>query len=254
MNFSLSQQLVEACEKGDCEAVRELLAQGAKCNSATLGGALPLLRVAARNHARCFAALLEHGVHVNKSNQSTGLAALHWASRTGSVDMVRALLAADANVRATDRRGFTALHFAAYEGKTKCLRALIECGVDVDIDARQDDGDTPLHFAALRGTRRCALALLKAGATADARNRYAKTPLDYAVRTHNNELAWLLDVGMYRRFTLSLTLQQRCFMIARRQHDADALAQMLPPIVVDNLLHWFDALSYPSKTNKIRFD
>jgi len=71
----------------------------------------------------------------------------------------------------------TALNDAAQKGDTVVIRAFIAAGANVNFT---EGGATPLHHAARRGHTDIAKALIAAGADPNAQNRYKRTPLHYA--------------------------------------------------------------------------
>ena len=71
--------------------------------------------------------------------------ALHDAVRGGDAEQVRELLAAGADVNATDDDGYTPLHRAVLYKAPDIARLLIEAGADVN--ATDDDGSPPLFYA-----------------------------------------------------------------------------------------------------------
>jgi ankyrin repeat protein len=115
---------------------------------------------------------------------------LHVACLYGHADLVRSLLSADANVRATDKENGTPLHDACAGGYVDIvdaiLRRLKETAEDEEsfasaVNARDGDGETPLHLAT-RGDHApvCAL-LLSQGADASVKSEAGLTARDYAV-------------------------------------------------------------------------
>src|SRR4051812_37781891 len=92
-------------------------------------------------------ALIAGGEDVNAA-QGDGMTALHWAARRGEIDMVRMLLAAGANVRATTRLGnYTPLILASEGGHGAAIEALVAAGAH----AQQT---TPARVAPLALARR----------------------------------------------------------------------------------------------------
>ncbi len=125
--------------------------------------------------------------------------ALHHAS---NAELVRRLLAAGANINATDAMGETPLHWACAYNDVELVRLLLSLGADphanrglngqtpvcrcsnaeivhllkaagADLNAPDVDGDRPLHYADLDLTR----ALLAEGADVNGRNAHEQTPL-----------------------------------------------------------------------------
>ena len=93
---------------------------------------------------------------------------LMWASYRGHAGIVKALLAAGADVNAASNYGRMALIIACKEGHLEAARVLVASGANVN--AVNQDGDTPLNCARGRNGRRAnptiEALLLAAGATA----------------------------------------------------------------------------------------
>jgi ankyrin repeat protein len=138
--------VADAAQKGDLEAVRSLLKDGADVNAA----------------------------------QGDGMTALHWAARAGEVEMASVLLYAGANPHATTRLGaYTPLILAAQLGHGPVIGTLLEAGADPA--ARTTTGATALHLAAASGQVEAITRLIDAGAEIDAREEAAgQTPLMFA--------------------------------------------------------------------------
>lgn len=81
------------------------------------------------------------------------------AARTGGVANVEALIAAGADLSATNRMGKTALHLAAEAagGTPETMTTLIEAGADVN--AKDNRQLTPLDLARKRTDRRAAAVI-----------------------------------------------------------------------------------------------
>jgi ankyrin repeat protein len=109
---------------------------------------------------------------------------------------VRKFLAAGVDVSAADAEGVTALHFAAMRGSVEFVKALLAAGASPNAKAT-DEGVTPLHVAAKRAPAGVIEALLAAGATLDAADDRGRTPLMWAaVRSDQADVvAALLRAG-----------------------------------------------------------
>lgn len=140
--------VADAAMRGDVEAVRSLLAQGADVNQA----------------------------------QGDGMTALHWAARSRNASLTRFLLGAGADVGAGTRIGrYTPLHLAAQAGAGEVAELLLAAGADPSAATEGTGGAQPLHFAARAGDRRTVEALLAAGADPDAaETAWGQTPLIFA--------------------------------------------------------------------------
>ena len=104
-----------------------------------------------------------------EARDSAGSTPLMWASYRGHAGIVKALLAAGADVNAAKNNGWTALIYACFYGRLESARLLV--AAKALVNARTTDGDTPLNIARGHGGGRANPAiealLLAAGATAD---------------------------------------------------------------------------------------
>lgn len=114
-----------------------------------------------------------------------GRVALHYAALDGTADEVRGLLAADADVSATDKQGVTALHVACQQNRAEVAELLLEAGAP--IDARDHWGNTPLWRAVFNanGDPRIVRMLVRAGADPDIENASGRTPRQLATTISN---------------------------------------------------------------------
>lgn len=78
-------------------------------------------------------------------------------------------------VKAANNKGVTALHHAATADSVELVRALVEAGAEVNAVS---EAGTPLHFAAGAGAERAAVALVEAGADVNAQGRDVRTGRD----------------------------------------------------------------------------
>ena len=204
-NFRTAALLLAAAD-GDAQGVRALLSAGAdsrraaSCLHAALcGGELASARVVE---------VLAKGADANGATAVTavdgatavgGETSLHFAARTGSTGVTKALLdAAPIDVDAVDVAGRTPLHVAATHGHAVVVDALLAAGADPNIKEK-NGGRTAMHCAARAGHLDCVRALgadRERGCDVNARDDHWGTPLHAAVgEGHVAIVDWLLDAG-----------------------------------------------------------
>ncbi|CAG8083174.1 unnamed protein product [Penicillium olsonii] len=167
--------LIQCIARVDLAGVRILLENGANANGGdkTLGPK-PLFAALDIGNVDTLELILQYGASPH-SFDSRGISAMWWASRSGDVKIVDALLRHGAPVNSID---YTLLMFAASEGQLDMLTFLIEKGAD--IDARDREGHTALMHAAL-GAKLSALEILvQRGANVHLQNNQGLTALDLA--------------------------------------------------------------------------
>ncbi len=185
--------LALAAAKGHVDVVTLLLAKGADPNARGRDGKTPLTRAAAGGHKTVVAALLAKGA---RPADATGAMTLHDAARSGSLALVRALLAKGHGPNAADALGRTPLHLAAASGARDVVAALLSQGAKVG--GKDKRGRTPAAFAIAAGQADALRALLAKGAKlppADPERGFY--PLHGAAEGgHCDVLSLLLDRGM----------------------------------------------------------
>ncbi len=137
----------------------------------------PVADAAMRGDVEAVRALLQDGADVNAA-QGDGMTALHWAAEAGDLEMVGMLLYAGANLQGVTRLGdYTPLHLASKAGNERVVAGLLEAGADPS--AYTTTGEvTPLHFAAVSGSAASVELLLGHGAAVNARESVrGQTPL-----------------------------------------------------------------------------
>lgn len=155
----------------------------------------PVADAAQRGDADAVRMLLRDGADVNAA-QSDGTSALHWAAVRAEVPIIEVLLYAGANTEATTRLGgYTPLHLAAREGHARALAALIAGGSDHT--AMTATGVTALHYAAQSGSAEAVQVLAREGADLDTRTRAdEQTPLMWATAANRlDAMRALLEAG-----------------------------------------------------------
>lgn len=161
-------------------------------------GDTPLIHAARQGHTSTALYLLEHGADARATPSENQPSALHHAAGTGSLELIKALVAKGVDVDSPSDAGspliwavghdhpkavkllldsganpngatdddVTALVTAAAAGSSESVELLIKKGADVNASAM--GGVTPLHIAADRGDERMVDFLLAAGANPDA--------------------------------------------------------------------------------------
>ena len=102
-----------------------------------------------RRHAICMRMLVAAGANVDASD-ANGITALHRAAAAGELVAASVLIDLLANVNAVDNTGTTALHTACENGHTRLVQLLLVEGAGVSV-ARSSDGAWPAHLAAMAG-------------------------------------------------------------------------------------------------------
>src|SRR5712691_1459448 len=163
------------------------------CGAAPMAGG-PDSRVAdaaMRGDVAAVRALLQQRADVNGA-QGDGMDALHWAAEQGNQELAGLLLAAGAIPDAVTRIGrHTPLHIAAKGGHHLVVRRLVDAKADVR--ATTTTGAAPLHFAAASGSSETVTILLDGGADVNVREpEWGQTPLMFAAASGRTEVVKVL--------------------------------------------------------------
>jgi len=144
-----------AVENGQLKMVEFLLKNKANPNQSDYSGKTPLQWAVGRikndvpveQRLKILKALIDSGADLNrKDSDHYGYTPLINAAEFGELEMVKALLAAGADVHTTNNEGITALHFA---DNAEIARFLIDAGADRNAHAA--GGETPAATAVRRG-------------------------------------------------------------------------------------------------------
>ena len=190
----------------NAEAVATCIAAGAdtRANVDRLRGLEPLHNAAASaRDPAVIPLLLEAGADLHARDELYGYTALHQAARSGTAEVVRALLqaGADADAWATGFSvdwgwGWTPLHLAARGNPDPgVVTALAEAGADLHAPSDESyyQGNTPLHYAGKNPNPAVPAPLIEAGADVKSLSRDDRTPLhEAAAWSANPELIDLL--------------------------------------------------------------
>jgi len=213
-----------AAKEGNIEAVKQHLDAGTDVNAKNEFGLTPLHRAASRGHKEIAELLIAKGADVNAKDKR-GTTPLHEAAGRGhNKDVAELLIAKGADVNAKDDNGWTPLHHAVPDGHKEIAELLIAKGGNVnakgiygtpldhaeaewegDVDevnaARNEVADllrkhggkrSTINLAAGAGDTEGVKEFLAAGTDVNIKDKYGKTPLDWAVEHDKPETSDLL--------------------------------------------------------------
>ena len=156
----------------------------------------PVADAAARGDLEAVRRLLREGADVN-APQGDGMTALHWAAERGDADLADVLLYAGARVDAGTRIGhYTPLHLASRRAGATVVEVLLDAGSDPNASTT-NSGATPLHLAAATGDPAVVEVLVGAGADVNGREgAWGQTPLIFAAASNRvAAMEVLLEAG-----------------------------------------------------------
>mmetsp|Transcript_28669 Transcript_28669/g.52209 ORF Transcript_28669/g.52209 Transcript_28669/m.52209 type:complete len:177 (-) Transcript_28669:35-565(-) len=114
------------------------------------------------------AAIQQEPESIDAKDPETQWTCLHAATKAGSVEIVKALIAAKADVEAKTHHDSTALHMAACNGLDKIAFEMIKAGCP--LEAKDNKGNTALVRSGQHGHSGVAALLLASGADTESRN------------------------------------------------------------------------------------
>lgn len=156
-----------------------------------------LHQYAEENNAEAVAVLLKGGVNPDDREEEHGRSAVHFASKAGSVEVLKVLMEYGANLNSRAKSESLPLHYSSNMGHIEVTRFLLEKGADVD--SRNQYGRTPLQYAANFKHTEVVALLLDYGADINARDVSGRTALRYAVVASDlDTIKLLLDRGASR--------------------------------------------------------
>ena len=213
VNPKANKALLNAFKKGDIEAAKQAITDGADVNGKDKWGqtsveGAPLHQAVNQGRQEIIELLIAKSADVNVKDMLFNFTALDWAVKLkktvtikllhkhggksaaqdsihiaaslGNIEAVKKHLAAGTDVNAKDQNGKTPLHYAAWKGHKEIAELLIANGADVN--AKDDKGGTPLHVAAWEGHTEVAELFIAKGADVNAKMEDGDTPLDLAKR------------------------------------------------------------------------
>lgn len=170
-------QLFKAARSGDVECVRRAVETSRQAFRTEEGDGLTLLHVAT---TPALVEFLTQGIAVNTRTTVSKETPLHHAAERGDVDVVRSLLALDADLNARDFTGMSPLHLACSAAQPLVVDLLLRNGADAN--ARDHKSRSALHWACHGGSEAIVKRLLASGVPADASDYDDDTPLHVLCR------------------------------------------------------------------------
>jgi len=177
-----------------------LVSLSSACQQPTLGNANPkdqgeaFFKSIEEQRTKDALTLLAQSSWLAKTRDLQTRTPLHWAARTGQLDLCRALLQNGAEVNAPTTAGFvsasTPMHSAAGGGQEEICRLLLNSGGL--IDARDSEGATPLMRACIAGHLGVCKVLVEGGSDLKATSQDGNSALHWAVLGGNSGVCKLL--------------------------------------------------------------
>ncbi len=171
----------EAVVAGDLPRVALFLKNGASAN-ARLKDGRPVLCVAAeKNYYDIFCLLLDNNADPSEADND-GLRAIHYATMTGSIKLLKRFDTIDVAFDSKDHWGRTVMHRAAEVGSAPALSFFLSRGLDLEALDLLDR--SPLFYAAEAGHLECVDILLDEGADEDLQElERGSRPIHFAARS-----------------------------------------------------------------------
>ena len=186
-----------AIQRDNGSAISTLLLRGFDPNVRNAQGQVGITLALKLDALRAVQALLQSPQLQLDARNASGESALMLAAIKGHTDIVKALLARDAEVNKT---GWTPLHYAA-SGVQAQQAAIVALLLEhhAYIDAASPNGSTPLMMAAQYGTREVVKLLLDEGADPALKNQLGLGAADFALRAERPELVEAIVAAVRRR-------------------------------------------------------
>ena len=173
VNPKANKALLNAVKKGEIEAAKQAITDGANLNTKDERGTTPIHIAAGRGNLGLMKLLVKKGANIETKNDN-GDSLLHMASISAQKDVFEYLVEKGANVNAKNRDGTTPLHVANYHEEVASF--LIKNGADVN--AKDGFGSTPIF---LINSPEVVKILIRNGGDVNAVDRFGTTPLDSAL-------------------------------------------------------------------------
>ena len=184
---------LNAVKTSDVRVATQLLRRGIDPNTVDPTGQ-PALHLAAREGSLDIVKLLADARADLDKRNSTNESAIMLAALAGHRTVVEFLLSREAQI---NHPGWTPIIYAASNGHTDIIKVLIEN--HAYIDSSSTNGLTSLMMASRGGHLQAVKLLLDEDADANLKNDRGETALDWALRAKNTDIAALLREKMKKK-------------------------------------------------------
>eukprot|EP00919_Chromeraceae_sp_WS-2016_P018340 GHVR01043591.1.p1 GENE.GHVR01043591.1~~GHVR01043591.1.p1 ORF type:complete len:404 (+),score=71.33 GHVR01043591.1:27-1238(+) len=182
---------LHACDIGNVDVVKALVASGVDPNSTDSNGNSALIKASENGRLEVVKVLVEIRADINYRTKQNGDCALIRASISGHLDVVNYLIAKGADLNSKRINGDCALIKASENGYLEVVKVLVETGAD--INHRNNIGDCALIRASINGRLDVVKYLIVQGADLSNKNNEGKTPLSCAKSRSDTSIAKVIE-------------------------------------------------------------
>ena len=192
---ALNEQLLQATQRGDKEAVLKLLQEGADINVRDVQGRTPVMIATYQHNTDMVRMLLQEGADINIRDNNKENPLLH-AGAQGWLDILRLAIEAHADTRLTNRFGGISIIPASERGHVEIVRELLT-RTDINVNHVNNLGWTSLLEAIILSNgdeahQQIVQLLVDHGADVNLADKDGVTPLQHARERRFTEIERIL--------------------------------------------------------------
>jgi len=202
---------------GYLEIVKLLLDHHAIVDARYIGAASPLTTAAVADNTEVSKYLVNNNANVNLVCNMM-VTPIYPSIINNNKEMVDFYLERDARINYRDLAGRTPLYIAVRDGFTEIAQTLIEHGAEVTVPDETTNRNL-LHLAAAHGRKEIVELLIEQGINPDDKDNAGNTPLDYAMKHQNKDVAdYLLSLSKkFKKKKQHLSNTQREFFVSSQK-------------------------------------
>lgn len=215
-------KVIAAIHSGCLDDFNNAVSRGASPSSRSWDGKPSLVVAFKKGRPEYARRLIALGADPHQLKDKRGDTLLIRSARTGDIELLNVLLAANVDPNGTGQRERTALHHAAKRGFDFVTRSLIKNGANVD--ATDNHRHALLHLAARHGRPGVVRELLSAHAATEAKNYISYTPALEAAASGNADIAKQLfgKARVHHRTHDFIRLVEHISLVAERHDHPEA--------------------------------